>query len=96
MTTRYGAAGRMAAAFIHSKLTPLVILASVALFADVVGSRYVHLAILVLVWLAGVGMWDDWLKLTKNRRSGTRDGLRLWETHGGGAPWTTQCSPATT
>lgn len=52
------------------------ILASVALFADVVGSRYVHLAILVLVWLAGVGMWDDWLKLTAARRAaGTREGL---------------------
>lgn len=52
------------------------ILASVALFADVIGSRYVHLAILVLVWLAGVGMWDDWLKLTAARRAaGTREGL---------------------
>ncbi|MEY4117627.1 MAG: phospho-N-acetylmuramoyl-pentapeptide-transferase [Planctomycetota bacterium] len=52
------------------------ILASIGLFADVIGSRYVHLAILVLVWLAAVGMWDDWLKLTAARRaSGTRDGL---------------------
>ena len=33
MTTTYGAAGRMAAAFIHSKLTPLFILASMALGA---------------------------------------------------------------
>jgi multidrug efflux pump subunit AcrB len=31
MSARYGAAGRLAAAFIHSKLTPLVILASMAL-----------------------------------------------------------------
>jgi multidrug efflux pump subunit AcrB len=31
MTTTYGAAGRVAAAFIHSKLTPLFILASMAL-----------------------------------------------------------------
>lgn len=52
------------------------ILASVALFADVIGSRYVHLSILILVWLAGVGMWDDWLKLTASRRAaGTREGL---------------------
>src|SRR6476660_4804193 len=33
MATTYGAAGRMAAAFIHSKLTPLFILASMALGA---------------------------------------------------------------
>jgi len=33
MAQRYGLAGRMAAAFIHSRLTPLVILASVALGA---------------------------------------------------------------
>jgi len=31
MTAPYGAAGRMAAAFIHSKLTPLFVLASMAL-----------------------------------------------------------------
>jgi phospho-N-acetylmuramoyl-pentapeptide-transferase len=52
------------------------ILASVALFADILGSRYVHLSILVLVWLAGVGLFDDWLKLTNARRGSTsRDGL---------------------
>jgi phospho-N-acetylmuramoyl-pentapeptide-transferase len=52
------------------------ILASVTLFADVVGSRYVHLAIVTLLWLAGVGMFDDWLKLTAARRAtGTREGL---------------------
>lgn len=52
------------------------ILASVLLFGDVVHSRYVHLSILVLVWLAGVGMFDDWLKLTAARRAaGTREGL---------------------
>jgi multidrug efflux pump subunit AcrB len=33
MTRTYGAAGRMAAAFIHSKLTPLFIVASIALGA---------------------------------------------------------------
>ena len=33
MATTYGAAGRLAAAFIHSKLTPLFILASMALGA---------------------------------------------------------------
>ena len=33
MATTYGVAGRMAAAFIHSKLTPLFIVASIALGA---------------------------------------------------------------
>ena len=36
MTTTYGPAGRMAAAFIDSKLTPLFILASIALGAAAV------------------------------------------------------------
>jgi len=56
------------------------IVASVVLFADVVGSRYVHLSVLILLWLAGVGMFDDWLKLTAARRAaGTREGLFAWE-----------------
>jgi phospho-N-acetylmuramoyl-pentapeptide-transferase len=55
------------------------ILASVFLFTDL-SSRYVHLAMLILVWLAGVGMFDDWLKLTAARRAaGTREGLFAWE-----------------
>jgi phospho-N-acetylmuramoyl-pentapeptide-transferase len=36
---------------------------------------YVQLALVCLVWLGGVGAIDDWLKLTKAHRSGTRDGL---------------------
>jgi phospho-N-acetylmuramoyl-pentapeptide-transferase len=32
-----------------------------------------------LCWLGLLGGVDDWLKLTADRRSGTRDGLRLWE-----------------
>ena len=56
------------------------IVASVVLFADIVGSRYVHLSVLILLWLAGVGMFDDWLKLTAARRAaGTREGLFAWE-----------------
>ena len=52
------------------------ILASVVLFADIVYSRYVHLAVVVLVWFAGLGLFDDWLKLTAARRAaGTREGL---------------------
>lgn len=56
------------------------ILVSVLLVADVVHSRHVQLAAIILVWLAGVGAVDDWLKLTQARRiPGSRDGLLPWE-----------------
>ncbi|MEW6250275.1 MAG: phospho-N-acetylmuramoyl-pentapeptide-transferase [Planctomycetota bacterium] len=51
---------------------------SVLLLADL-RKFYIVLGLFCLVWLASLGAFDDWLKLTKNRRSGTRDGLRLWE-----------------
>jgi phospho-N-acetylmuramoyl-pentapeptide-transferase len=52
------------------------ILVSLFLFSDFIHSRYVHLSVIVLVWLAGVGAFDDWLKLTAARRAaGTREGL---------------------
>ncbi len=45
------------------------------LFSDMT-NRYVHIGILVLVWLALLGGIDDWLKLTASQRSpGSRDGL---------------------
>lgn len=40
---------------------------------------YVIMGLFCLIWLAVLGGVDDWLKLTANRRSGTRDGLRTWE-----------------
>lgn len=40
---------------------------------------YLTLGLFCLVWLAALGSFDDWLKLTAARRSGTRDGLRMWE-----------------
>ena len=56
------------------------ILASLFLFADILYSRYVHLAIVVLLLLGGLGAFDDWLKLTAARRNpGTREGLFAWE-----------------
>jgi len=56
------------------------ILATILLLCDFVWSRYVHLAILVLLWLAAVGGFDDWLKLHAARRGpGTREGLFAWE-----------------
>lgn len=55
------------------------IMVTMLLFADLT-VRYVHLAIIVLAWLAVVGGFDDWLKLTSHRRSpGSREGLYAWE-----------------
>ncbi|MFZ9880146.1 MAG: phospho-N-acetylmuramoyl-pentapeptide-transferase [Phycisphaerales bacterium] len=56
------------------------ILTSLFLFADIVQSRHVHLAVVLLVVMAGLGAFDDWLKLTAARRgTGTREGLFAWE-----------------
>jgi len=55
------------------------IFVTVLLLADL-SNNYVHLALLVLVWLAALGGVDDWLKLTSARRSpGSREGLYAWE-----------------
>jgi len=55
------------------------IMVTMLLFADLT-ERYVHLAIIVLAWLAIVGGFDDWLKLTSAKRSpGSREGLYAWE-----------------
>ncbi|UCD75706.1 MAG: hypothetical protein JSV91_02090, partial [Phycisphaerales bacterium] len=55
------------------------ILASTILLADL-RNHYVHLALIVFLWLAVVGGFDDWLKLTSARRSpGSREGLYAWE-----------------
>ncbi len=48
------------------------------LLADI-ANFYVVLGIFCILWLAVVGGFDDWLKLTASRRAGTRDGLRTWE-----------------
>lgn len=54
------------------------ILISTLLLANLT-SFYIRMGIVCLVWLAIVGGVDDWLKLTADRRAGTRDGLRSWE-----------------
>ncbi|MDA1008217.1 MAG: phospho-N-acetylmuramoyl-pentapeptide-transferase [Planctomycetota bacterium] len=52
------------------------LLLSTVLLSDVVHSRYIHLALIVIVWLGCVGAIDDWLKLTAGRRApGSREGL---------------------
>lgn len=59
-------------------LIVVAIAAAVLLLADL-GSFYVRMSLVCLAWLALLGSVDDWLKLTADRRAGTRDGLRLWE-----------------
>mgnify|MGYP001598083680 CR=1 FL=1 len=55
------------------------IVVSTLLLADI-GNFYVDMALLCLVYLAGLGAIDDWLKLTTARRTpGSRDGLIAWE-----------------
>ncbi|MCB9850399.1 MAG: phospho-N-acetylmuramoyl-pentapeptide-transferase [Phycisphaerales bacterium] len=50
----------------------------IVLFADVM-SFYVQMGVFCLLWLGGLGVVDDYLKLTAGRRSGSRDGLRSYE-----------------
>lgn len=59
-------------------LIVLAIVVSTLLLANLT-NFYVHLGLFCLLWLAIVGGVDDWLKLTADRRAGTRDGLKLWE-----------------
>ena len=55
------------------------ILGTILLLADL-QNFYVDMAVVCMVWLAGLGAVDDWLKLTTARRTpGSRDGLMAWE-----------------
>lgn len=52
------------------------------LLADVSKSNgfYVWMGLICMLAMAGIGVADDWLKLTTQRRKpGSRDGLRSWE-----------------
>lgn len=51
---------------------------TVGLLADL-SNYYIRMAMFCMVWLGVLGGIDDWLKLTKTRRSGTRDGLKMYE-----------------
>lgn len=59
-------------------LIVIAIALTMLLLADLT-NFYVILGLFCLVWLTLLGGVDDYLKLTANRRAGTRDGLRLWE-----------------
>lgn len=58
------------------------ILVSTILLADIT-IRYVYIGLIVMVWLAVLGGFDDWLKLTGASRQSvgkaTRQGLFAWE-----------------
>ncbi|MCK6455157.1 MAG: phospho-N-acetylmuramoyl-pentapeptide-transferase [Phycisphaerae bacterium] len=56
----------------------IAIAVSVLLLADL-RNFYIHLALFTMLWLGTLGGVDDWLKLTAARRSGTRDGLKMYE-----------------
>ncbi|MCG3129254.1 MAG: Phospho-N-acetylmuramoyl-pentapeptide-transferase [Phycisphaerae bacterium] len=59
-------------------LIVIAVLATILLLANLL-NFYVRMAMFCIVWLACIGGADDWLKLTKSRRVGTRTGLRTWE-----------------
>lgn len=50
----------------------------VLLLADL-ANYYVRMAAFCMVWLTVLGGLDDWLKLTVDRRTGTRTGLKTYE-----------------
>lgn len=59
-------------------LIVLAIFVSVVLFADL-SNMYIKAALVPLIWLGGVGAWDDWLKLSSAAQGTGRDGLKTWE-----------------
>jgi len=59
-------------------LIVVAIAGTVLLLADLT-NFYIVMGLFCLTWLAVLGGVDDWLKLTVNRRAGTRDGLKMWE-----------------
>lgn len=60
-------------------LISFAILLPTLLLADL-NSFYVHMALLCILWLALLGGFDDYLKLTNARRGGkSRQGLHSWE-----------------
>ena len=59
-------------------LIVIAILVSVLVFANL-GSFYIRMSMLVLLWLGGLGAADDWIKLRYSAGTGSRDGLKSWE-----------------
>ncbi len=40
---------------------------------------YIHLSLVCLVWLGGLGGVDDWLKLTARKHARSREGLKMYQ-----------------
>ena len=59
-------------------LIVISIFVSVVFFANLT-NLYIGSGLLGLVWLGGLGAWDDWLKLKAARDGSGRDGLRSHE-----------------
>ncbi len=61
-------------------LVVISVFVSVLLFANT-RNRYVLYALIAVVWLGGVGAWDDWTKLRQSagKIPSGREGLRMWE-----------------
>jgi phospho-N-acetylmuramoyl-pentapeptide-transferase len=60
-------------------LVAAAILLATFLFADLTND-YIKMAFVVILWHAGLGAADDWLKLTAaTRAAGSRQGLYSWE-----------------
>lgn len=56
----------------------IAVAASVLLLADLT-NFYIHLALLCMIWLGGLGAIDDWLKLKAAARGEGRDGLKSYQ-----------------
>jgi len=59
-------------------LIMVAIFICVILLADLT-NYYVFMGLFCILWLGILGGIDDWLKLTVDSRSGTRDGLKMYE-----------------
>ena len=56
----------------------LSIITSTLLWAKL-NNPFIHKAIFIIIWFGALGAVDDWLKLTRDIKHRTRDGLRAWE-----------------
>jgi len=54
------------------------LLAGTILWAKM-NNPFIQKAIFVVVWYGGIGLADDWLKLTSKIKQRSRDGLKAWE-----------------
>jgi phospho-N-acetylmuramoyl-pentapeptide-transferase len=75
---QFSAAGKANTPTMGGVLIVGAIIASTLLLADI-RQFYVQLGLIVVLWLAVLGGFDDWLKLTAKARGTGRQGLYAWE-----------------